>query len=285
MSPAASERAPRTPAWVYSYREHGYAVIPDVLPIPALERVATDMHALYGAQLARRGVAGVRRAGERALLANMERLLATDRSLYLTTTRHAAKLASLQSLVVSEAVLALPRLLGMQAVTIPTAPVLHVMAETLRIEGGYHGVSTHQDWPVVQGALDAMTMWFPLFEVTARTFPLEVIPGSHRRGVWPGRITEQTAEIDPSSCADSDFVAVSVPRGSLLVFNGFVVHRSTRVDQCQGLRIAASMRYENSLEPTFVEREWPCTYLRTVRRENLHPGFPSAEQVRLALSS
>ena len=279
---AVAGRAPGEPGWLGAYRASGLAVIPGVLPVDRLERIACDMHCTYERQLERLGLAAEPWSGRASLLQNMERLLQADVRLYLAATRHNARLASLQQLVVSDAVLSIASALGLQATSLPTSPVLHVMGDTLRIPGGYHGVSTHQDWPVVQGSLDAVTMWFSLFDVTPQTFPLQLIPGSHRRGVWPSCITEHTSEVDPSTYTDADFVTATVSRGDLLVFTGFTVHR-TAVKDCAGLRIAASMRYENTAEPTFVDRQYPCAYQRTVIREVLFPDFPSVAEVDRAL--
>jgi hypothetical protein len=279
---AAEGRRPFEPGWLVDYRSRGMAVIPGVLAPDRLDRIARDMHCTYARQLERLGLPAEPWSGQDSLHLNMERLLQADATLYLAATRHNARLASLQQLVVSDAVLAVAAGLGLQAVSLPTSPVLHVMGDTLRIPGGYHGVATHQDWPVVQGSLDAVTMWFSLFDVTAHTFPLQLIPGSHRRGVWPARTTEHTSEIDPSTCREVDFVTATLSRGDLLVFTGFTVHR-TAVRDCAGLRIAASMRYENTAEPTFVARAYPCTYPRSVIREVLFPGFPSVAEVDRAL--
>ena len=240
------------PDWVDSYRASGLAVIPGVLPVACLDRIACDMHCAYARQLERLGLPAAAWSGRASLLQNMERLLQADVKAYLAATRHTARLASLQQLVVSDAVLSIASALGLQATSLTTSPVLHVMGDSLRIPGGYHGVATHQDWPVVQGSLDAVTMWFSLFDVTPHTYPLQLIPGSHRRGVWPSQITEHTSEVDPSTYVDADFITATVARGDLLVFTGFTVHR-TAVKDCAGLRIAASMRYENTAEATFVE--------------------------------
>jgi phytanoyl-CoA hydroxylase len=280
--PTDTACAATEPEWVASYRTSGLAVIPGVLPLARLDRIARDMHCVYARQLERLGLPVTDWSGRTSLRRNMERLLQADVKAYLAATRHTARLASLQQLVVSDAVLSIASALGLQAVSLPTSPVLHVMGDTLRIAGGYHGVATHQDWPVVRGSLDAVTMWFSLFEVTPRTYPLQLIPGSHRRGVWPSQITEHTSEVDPSTYVDADFISATVARGDLLVFTGFTVHR-TAVKDCAGLRIAASMRYENTVESTFVERGYPCAYQRTVIREAPSPGFPSARQVDSAL--
>jgi hypothetical protein len=255
----------------------GYAVVRGVLPPAAVEAVLVDSDRLFALQLRRLGRHPVAYRDQATVRANMESLLQADVAAYLATARHAAKLASLQRLVSSPEIVDLVGGLGIETPTIPSAPVLHIMGDTLKIPGGYFGIAPHQDWPSIQGGLDTITMWVPLMDVGPRQFPVELIPGSHRRGLWPGVITNNALEIR-DGIAETDWVSVPAGRGDVLIFTGFTVHR-TAVDGCSGLRIASSTRYENAAEPTFIARNYPCAYKRTVDRELLHKDFPAPEQV------
>lgn len=264
-------------AWLAGYREQGYCVVPRLLSPEAVARVLEETDALFALQLRRLGLRVTAYAGEGTVLANMEALLAADVGAYLAAARHAAKLMSLQRLVVSEPMVELVAALGLAMPSIATTPVLHIMSDTLKIPGGYFGIAPHQDWPSIQGGLDTVTVWVPLMNIDASRFPVEVIPGSHRRGLWPGEITDQALEIR-QGFVDGDFVPLPARRGDAVVLSAFTVHR-TSIDGCRGLRIASSTRYENSTEPTFAARNFPCAYKRSVQRDFIHADFPSADQV------
>ena len=45
------------------------------------------------------------------------------------------------------------------------------------------------------------------------------------------------------------------------------------------LRIAASWRYEDAIEPTFVARRFPFAQGRSIASELFVPGFPSADEL------
>ena len=77
--------------------------------------------------------------------------------------------------------------LGLTVPALSTRPVIHYMADQLKIEGGYHKTPMHQDWRSVQGSLDGITIWLPLFDVGAGDYPLEVVRGSHRGGLLAER--------------------------------------------------------------------------------------------------
>jgi hypothetical protein len=114
-------------------------------------------------------------------------------------------------------------------------------------------------------------------DIDATRFPIEVIPGSHQRGLWEGEIADNALEIR-KGFVEGDFVAVPAARGDVVMFTGFTVHR-TSLRGCHGLRIASSTRSENSAEPTFVARNYPCAYKRSVERELIQKAFPAPGQI------
>jgi ectoine hydroxylase-related dioxygenase (phytanoyl-CoA dioxygenase family) len=259
------------------YRRDGYCVVRGVLPRAAVEEVLVETDRLFALQLQRLGRRPRAYQNEDTVRTNLEALLGADVKAYLAAARLAAKLASLQRLTASKPVVDLVESFGIATPTIATTPVLHIMGDTLRIPGGYFGVAPHQDWPSIQGGLDTITMWVPLMDVGPKQFPVEVIPGSHLRGLWEGEITHNALEIR-KGFVESDFIPVAADRGDVLLFTGFTVHR-TSLRGCSGLRVASSTRYENSGEPTFIDRNYPCAYKRSVARELMVKGFPTAEQV------
>ncbi len=259
------------------YRRDGYCAVRGLLDPKAVEAVLIETDRLFALQLQRLGQRPRAYENESTVRANMEALLDLDVKAYLGAARHAAKLMSLQRLVTSESIFELVAAFEIHTPTIPTTPVLHIMGDTLKVPDGYFGIGAHQDWPSIQGGLDTLIMWVPLMDVGARQFPVEVIPGSHLRGLWQGEITTHSMEIR-GGWVDSDFVPVPAARGDALVFSSFTVHRTT-MQGCSGLRIASSTRYESSAEPTFIARNFPCAYKRTVERELMVKDFPTRDQV------
>jgi hypothetical protein len=207
----------------------------------------------------------------------MELLLVADVERYLAAVRHSNKLLSVQELLFNRPIRRWLGALGLDILSVPTGPVVSIMSDCLQVPGGYFGLAPHQDWASMQGSLDAVIVWTPLMDVTAGQFPLDVIPQSHRRGLWEGTISESNREIDPAQYADEDFVSLEVKRGDVVFMSAFTVHRTGLThdgEPCRGLRIACNTRVENTLEPTFVGRRFPCAYGRTVKRELMTPDFP-----------
>ena len=259
------------------YARDGFAVARGLLPPSFAAQIRADVHALVRLQLA---AAGGAPAG--GLEDDMAALVGADPKRYLAALRRGAKLLRVHRMLTDPAVATALEGLGLSLLTVCSEPVFHVVGDRVRIPGGYLGFSAHQDWPSIQGSLDCVVVWAPLIEIGPENFPLQVAPGSHLLGHIEAEITEHVARVPEAVCPDSAFVSVRVVPGDVVFMNSWTVHR-TGVAGCSGLRLAASTRYDNAHEPTFVERQYPCAYQRTVHRELFTPGFPSATQIAAVL--
>ena len=152
---------------------------------------------------------------------------------------------------------------------IPGGQVIHLMAESLKIPGGYFGAPIHQDFPSVQGSLDGLVIWVPLLDVDKNNYPMEVIPGSHKNGVLPSfENSNSNWIVRPEAYNEKNFVPVECNAGDIVLMSYFTVHRSSTVGDDR-LRLACSTRYDNASEKTFIERAYPTAYVRTVQRTQL----------------
>lgn len=172
---------------------------------------------------------------------------------------------------------------GFKDLFVPGGQVVHVMAHELKIPNGYFGLIPHQDFPSVQGSLDGVVVWLPLVDVDRDNFPLELIPGSHRRGMLPMiDHGESTREVRPDLYNEGDFVPAEVEVGDVIFMSMFTIHRSSVTGSPGRCRLAISTRFDNADEPTFVDRAYPTAYVRSVRREQYYDGFPTVAQVAKA---
>ncbi len=151
-------------------------------------------------------------------------------------------------------------------IIMPGGQVVLIMSDSLKIPNGYFGFAPHQDYPSVQGSLDGMVVWVPLVDVDRNRFPMEIIPGSHKKGILPS-IESDTAAwvIKPEAYREQEFIPVECEVGDVVFMSNFLVHRSS-VKGDDRLRVALSTRYDNADEPIFVERTYPTAYLRSVHR-------------------
>ena len=224
----------------------GYSIIKQGIPESMLTKVWMDLHFLVVKQLQRFEIAPTAN-----MKTNLELLLHADKNVYIATLNFASRLKSVVDLFTD---------FFNAGVCGVYQPVLHVMANTLKVPGGYWGTAPHQDWSSMQGSLDSTTIWIPITN-TEDNFPLEIIEGSHTKGLLDGKVNGSVLEVE----CDGEFIPVDAEFGDVVMISSFLVHRTGQGGN--GLRIAASMRFENANEPTFIERGYPCAQKRVVDRE------------------
>lgn len=118
---------------------------------------------------------------------------------------------------------------------------------------GKPGQAWHQDEDFIPTRDRSLTGgWIALDDATVENGCLWVIPGSHRRGVlWPQRDHDDrefdcTVESFNFPYKDEDAVPVEVKAGSIVFFNGYLLHRSLRNRARQGYRRVLVNHYMNA---------------------------------------
>lgn len=194
------------------------------------------------------------------------------------------QLLSLGALATGPAMGAALASLGISAPVCPTPPICYFLTEALAIPGDHHRAPAHQDWRYLQSSLDALTVWVPLVEVDRATGVVELLPESHRRGLWPTEGARMDLRIRQDLLPDSGWVAPHLLPGDALAFSALTVHRSG-VNASGRMRWAVAFRYANLDEPTFIRRGYPNPYRYQPTLELLEPGFPTPEEVAASLAA
>lgn len=163
---------------------------------------------------------------------------------------------------------------------LPGGHVLHVMANHLRKEGGYFGLGAHQDFPSVQGSINGVIAWIPLTNITSQHFPLQLIPKSHKEGLFETIHEDDHTPVINSKCInEQEFIDVEVDIGDVIFMSVFTVHRSKVKGKDNNLRIALSTRFDDGSEESFIKRCYPTAYQRTVHRDLYIKGFPRLSDI------
>ena len=261
------------------FRRDGFVVIPGLASAQAMAPVVTGMAAVFGARARAIGMDAVDPIDQAGFSSLLTRMFAEDRAAYIAAAKQTQHLASVHQLGLSPAMMSVVTGLGLTLPALSTRPVIHYMADQLKIEGGYHKTPIHQDWRSVQGSLDGITIWLPLFDVAAHDYPLEVIPGSHRRGLLPSVDDAFGHRVADGLVDESEFRPVTLKAGDAVFFSGFLVHRTGAAGGAS-VRIALSYRYNNAAEPSFVTRNYPGPYIYRPDMTLLQEDFPMAEDLK-----
>ncbi|MEU5665110.1 phytanoyl-CoA dioxygenase family protein [Streptomyces longwoodensis] len=217
-----------------TYREDGFVVLRDALSSEEVDTLRREAVAVCRGD--RGAVAGLvpARAGESDEEV-IRRYVCVHFPHKISKVAHAALL---HPVVVD----ALVRLVG------PNVKAMQSMLFTK--SEGKPGQAWHQDefWiPTRDRSLTGA--WIALDDATVDNGCLWVIPGSHRRGVlYPDREHDDprfdcTVEAYAFPYGDDDAVPVEVPAGSVVLFDGYLLHRSLPNSGRRGLRRALVNHY------------------------------------------
>jgi len=160
------------------------------------------------------------------------------------------------------------------ALTRVIGPDVKAMQSMLFTKGeGKPGQAWHQDEFFIPTRDRSLTAaWIALDDATTENGCLWVLPGSHRRGViYPDRDQDDprfdcTIEAYEFPYQDADAVPVQVAAGSVVLFNGYLLHRSLPNTARSGLRRALVNHYMSAqsllpwtLPPAGVHvAKWDC---------------------------
>ncbi len=260
------------------YLREGYLVVRQALDPARIERVNGDMARILAAPLRARGLEAHPGRDASAFHENARRLLAVDVGAYISAARLTQMLPSAQALMSEPAIFAVLEGLGLSFPVISTRLSNHIVADDIRIPGGYHKSPAHQDWRSMQGSLDSVVIWAPTTTASLDRSPLEVVPGSHLWGLCPTADHIMTPTVCDPRLDAADFTGLELAPGDLVVFSSFLVHRTgERGDG--GLRIAFSVRFNNADEPSYVRHDYPTPYRYSYQTELIVPDFPRADDI------
>ncbi|MGB0553424.1 MAG: phytanoyl-CoA dioxygenase family protein [Alphaproteobacteria bacterium] len=263
---------------VDAYRREGFAVLKDVIPQIRVDALRAEVEDIFRPILRKHAIDGAKAKGqhfEDALIS----LFSQNLSEYLAAAKATQFSPGLHALGASEPIIEIVRAFGIAQPLIAVRPVTHILSESLKVPGGYHRTPPHQDWRSVQGSLDAIVVWLPLVSVDRGFGALEVIPGSHLRGLLPTCRDSFGNVIDEKDVDLNGFIPVEVEPGDAVVFSMFTVHR-TGAEQRAGIRWAVSLRYNNAAAPDFADHGYPDPFVYKPQDDLLFDEFPSPEAVR-----
>ena len=75
------------------------------------------------------------------------------------------------------------------------------------------------------------------------------------------------------------FESIPMNVGDVLIFNFFTVHRSGHNINQETIRISAHFRYNDILEPTFIQRKMPVLRTDIYNKEVETPGWPDQSEM------
>jgi hypothetical protein len=237
---------------VQEYRSKGLVVLRSFFASPGLlDDVAAEVETL-----GRRWSKDFRLAAAAPSLASMP---GEDRAAFYRALRY---LPSVTRLAAHPSLLEVSRSLGLR---LPA--VRHSYNLRMDPPGGdrflFHW---HQDITYLLGSTNSLTYWIPLGRADREHGTIEVIPGSHARGVVPFHFTgtktlERTSTLSPTDVhldqePTEPTAFLEADRGDLVVFSQFLLHRSTR-NASDRVRWTVQIRHSDFADERFAAAGYP----------------------------
>lgn len=169
--------------------------------------------------------------------------------------------------------------IGLKKPIFSSIPMINLHNKKVAKNDGYWKTPIHQDWRSTQGSLNCTVVWIPLIDVDEALGSLEVIPGSHLRGLLPAEKDDWYMHT-VDGFKEEEFEKVPMKAGDALIFSAFLIHRSG-TNSTNKIRYSLQFRFNDILESSFIQRGYPNPY-SSVRpqRDLITPNFPKIEQIR-----
>jgi phytanoyl-CoA hydroxylase len=261
--------------------EDGYLHIPDFLNFDDVNQVILDAKSVFLNQFIRRNYI------ENTLLSEVSnddfdimlfRLFDEDIETTMNCGKQIQHLISLHKLALSDRLLSLLSLIGLEFPSISTRPVLYFNHPKLAKEKFYYKVDPHQDWRSMQGSLNSVVIWVPLMNIEKPLGALEVLPFSHKVGLMADSLENGFGLVSLSDNQKNEMRSVEVKLGDILIFSSFLIHQSGE-NILPTPRWSCHFRYNDLKETTFIERGYPHAYIYRPIEKLLTPNFPSQKQL------
>jgi len=235
------------------YRKHGYLMVENIWPDNAINTIKDETKAFFST---------FSKSSHLMSDAEFDDCLVTLFEKDFSAYHGAAKLANhglaLLGLSCHSELLTALRDLDCRLPVQCARPVMWFHSPRLAKTPRYQRLPAHQEWSNMQGSYNGMVVWAPLRTVSEEQGRLQVIPGSHKRGLLPFQAEDEEDypfALAPDAYDEAEFIEIDVPENACLIFSTWLIHRSgiNTSNQC---RWTFNFRYNDASEPTFIQRHY-----------------------------
>ena len=264
---------------IEEYKKNGYFLIPNLIDAAEIDHIRNQAKEIFLIQLLRLGVVTKPAISESEFEAALYKLFEQDFQQLIYCGKQLQHLISLHSLSLSDKILSKLTELGIEFPIINVRPVIFFNNAKLGKRDVDWKKPPHQDFRTTQGSIDSIVVWIPLIDISKDLGALEIIPGSHMKGLLEYETNNDYHTLKSSN--EKDFVTVEIKKGDALFFSTLLVHRSGN-NITDKIRWSCHFRYNNIKDKTFIERGFPHTYLYKPEDILITPNFPAASDMKKA---
>lgn len=141
----------------------------------------------------------------------------------------------------------------------------------------------HQDYPYIQGSMNSVVIWTPLFNQKLNEGGVLIVPGSHKGGIRKVKVIDpqnknnknggSSIEIaDLSEFDNAETLSTAVDVTDALIFDTKLVHKSLPLVN-EKIRWSVQMRFADFNNEDAINRGWPNGMIENNWFEFDHPEY------------
>ena len=232
------------------FQRNGYVIVKNFFAKDVLDQIVSDVKSVFQIKLESDNIQYKNEDIE------LIKYYQTHSDGFIGCMREIQKLPLIHNLGTTKRVIEILNKIGLRKPVVSQEPIIMLNNEETSRKTGDWKTPVHQDWRSRQGSLNSITCWIGLKDVTKELGPVEIIPGSHLKGLLPAEKDDWYMHIPEKYWKEEDFISVPINAGDAIIFSQLLVHRSgTNVSD--KMRYSLQYRYDDIFEKTFVERNYP----------------------------
>ena len=263
------------------YNTNGYCLKNDFLDREIIDKIRNEAKELFAIQIRNKGIE-LNSLGDKDFEPALYELFRTDFNSFIGGAKLCQHTFSMHQLAVSEGLMDNLQHIGLEHPVVCVKPLMFFNSPHISKIEGHYKTPAHQDWRSMQGSLNSIVIWIPLIDVDRDLGTLEIVPGSHLRGLFDSVEDDWFRNIPESEIPESEYVSVDVKKGDVLFFSSFLVHRSGN-NTSQNVRWSMHFRYNDANERNFIDRKFPHPYkVYHPEKDLVTPNFPTKQDLKEA---
>ena len=260
---------------IKDFCNNGYVLFEDYLDFDLINKIKSKSKEIFGIQI-RKAKIDFDMENEESFEKALFKLFKDDYSSFIGAAKLCQQGIELHQLAVDKQIIEIITHLGIENPAICVKPIVFFNSRYIAKQTGHYKTPPHQDWRSMQGSVNSIVVWIPLMDLNHDLGTLEVIPESHRDGLFKTTKDEWFRTIKDVRINKNKFVSLEVKKGDVVCFNSFLAHKSGN-NSTRNIRWSMHFRYNDINEKTFIDRNFPHPYSVYIpSQEILHPEFDAS---------
>ena len=132
--------------------------------------------------------------------------------------------------------------------------------------GNSYGLPYHQDYPSMASSKCSVIFWLNLVDSNKETHGIEIIPGSHSKGLLKGQ-QKKIGYVLHKKYSKLKSIIPSIKKGDLLIMSSFLPHRTFVNPNFKKWKLSLSQRYDDLANKDWKRRGYKNAYQISVDRK------------------